>query len=97
MPYNQLASVFTPQGQAAVLTPAVLLPKMFPPDPYDMDRGWRPVGFVNALEGTKGGPVREFGTAPSVDDYLKLEGEFEQRTMAFIQKNAAAKKPFFVA
>ncbi|HEY2620401.1 MAG TPA: sulfatase-like hydrolase/transferase [Acetobacteraceae bacterium] len=97
MPYNQLASVFTPQGQAAVLTPAVLFPKMFPPDPYDMDQGWRPVGFVNALEGTKGGPVREFGTAPSLDDYLKLEGEFEKRTLAFIEKNAAAKKPFFVA
>jgi arylsulfatase A-like enzyme len=97
MPYNQLASVFTPQGQAAVLTPAVLFPKMFPPDPYDMDPGWRPIGFVNALEGTKGGPVREFGTAPSVEEYLKLEGEFEKRTLAFIQKNAAAKKPFFVA
>jgi len=97
MPYNQLTSVFTPQGQVAVLSPAVLFPKMFPADPYDMDPGWRPVGFVNALEGTKGGPVREFGIAPSLDDYLKLEGEFEKRTLAFIQENAAAKKPFFVA
>jgi arylsulfatase A-like enzyme len=96
MPYNQLQSVFTPQGQATVLTPAVLFPQMFPKDPYDMDPGWRPVGFVNALEGTKGGPVREFGTT-SHDDYLKLEGEFEKRTFAFIQKNAAARKPFFVA
>ena len=61
MPYNQLDSVFTPQGQVAVLTPAVLFPQMFPKDPYDMDPGWRPVGFVNALEGTKDGPVREFG------------------------------------
>jgi Sulfatase len=64
MPYNQLESVFTPQGQAAVLTPAVLFPQMFPKDPYGIDQGWRPTGFVNALEGTKGGPVREFGTAP---------------------------------
>jgi arylsulfatase len=97
MPYNQLESVFTPQGQAAVLTPAVLFPQMFPKDPYDMDPSWRPIGFVNALEGTKGVPVREFGTAPNHDDYLKLEGEFEKRTFAFIQKNAEAKKPFFVA
>ena len=96
MPYNQLVSVFTPQGQAAILTPAVLFPQMFPKDPYDIDPGWRPVGLVNALEGTRGGPVREFGTT-SHDDYLKLEGEFEKRTFAFIQKNAAAKKPFFVA
>ena len=27
---------------------------------------------------------------------MKLEGEFEKRTLAFIEKNAAAKKPFFV-
>ena len=97
MPYNQATSVFTPQGQAAALTPAVLFPQMFPKDPYDMDPGWRPSGFVFALEGTKGGPVREFGRAPNHDDYLKLEGEFEKRTLAFIQKNAAAKKPFYVA
>jgi catechol 2,3-dioxygenase-like lactoylglutathione lyase family enzyme len=45
----------------------------------------------------KGGPVREFGTSPSHDDYLKLDPGFEKRTLAFIQKNAAAKKPFFVA
>jgi arylsulfatase len=97
MPYNQLESVFTPQGQVAVLTPAVLFPQMFPKDPYDIDGSWRPVGFVNALEGTKGGPVREFGTAPNHDEYLKLEGEFEKRTLAFIDKNAAAKKPFYIA
>ena len=95
MPYNQTTSVFTPQGQAAALTPAVLFPQMFPKDPYDMDPGWRPSGYVFALEGTKGGPVREFGRAPNHDDYLKLEGEFEKRTLAFIQKNAAAKKPFY--
>jgi hypothetical protein len=49
-----------------------------------------------ALEGTKSGPVREFGRAPNYDDYLKLDGEFEKRTLAFIEKNAAAKKPYFV-
>ena len=97
MPYNQVASLFTPQGQAGVLSPGVMLPQMFPTDPYDMDKGWRPYGYVFALEGTKGGPVREFGKAPNHDDYLKLEGEFEKRTLAFIRKNAAAKKPFYVA
>ncbi|MGH7799511.1 MAG: sulfatase-like hydrolase/transferase [Thermodesulfobacteriota bacterium] len=97
MPYNQVLSMYNPQGQAAALSPAVLFPEMFPKDPYDMDSGWRPKGFVVALEGTKGGPVREFGKAPNHDDYLKLEGEFEIRTLAFIQKNAEAKKPFYVA
>jgi hypothetical protein len=50
MPYNQVPSLFTPQGQMAVLSPAV----MFPEDRYDKDPGWRPNGYVFALEGTKG-------------------------------------------
>ena len=34
-------------------------------------------GFVFALEGTKGGPVREFGRALNHDDYMKLSGNAE--------------------
>ncbi len=94
-PYNQVPSLFTPQGQMAALTPAVMCPEMFGKDPYDLDPGWRPKGFVYALEGTKGGPVREFGKAPNPADYMKIDGECEKRLLAFIQKNAAAKKPFY--
>ena len=97
MPYNQVPSLYTPAGQANVLAPAVMIPEMYPKDPYDMDTGWRPKGFVFALEGVKGGPVNEFGRAPNHDDYMKVEGESQKRTIAFIQKNAAAKKPFYVA
>ena len=97
MPYNQVPSLFTPQGQMAVLTPAVMYPKMFGKDPYDMDPGWRPTGFVFALEGVKGGPVREFGRAPNHDDYMKMEPEMQKRSLAFIEKNAGAKKPFYLA
>ena len=96
MPYNQVVSLYTPQGQMAALAGAVLYPQMFPKDPYDMDPGWRPSGFVFALEGTKGGPVNEFGRAPNHADYLKIEDESQKRTLAFIQKYAAAKKPFYV-
>lgn len=97
MPYNQIPSLYTPQGQMAALSPAVLFPEMFPKDPYDMDPGWRPRGFVFALEGTKGGPVNEFGRAPNHDDYLKIDPECYKRTLGFIQKNTAAKKPFYIA
>jgi len=97
MPYNQAPSAFTPQGQMAVLAPAVMFPEMYPKDPYDMDQGWRPKGYVFALEGAKGGPVNEFGRAPKLEDYMKLEDEFEKRTLDFIRKNAAAKKPFYAA
>jgi arylsulfatase len=95
-PYNQVPSLYTPQGQMAVLAPAVMYPQMFGKDPYDMDPGWRPTGFVFALEGTKGGPVREFGRAPNHDDYMKIDPECEKRVFAFIEKNAAAKKPFYI-
>lgn len=94
-PYNQVPSLYTPQGQMAALAPAVMFPEMFPKDPYDIDPGWRPTGFVFALEGTKGGPVREFGQA-SLDDYMKLDPEMQRRTIEFIRKNAAEKKPFYV-
>jgi hypothetical protein len=96
-PYNQVPSLYNPQGQLAVLSPAVLYPKMFGKDPYDIDPGWRPTGYVFALEGMKGGPVREFGRAPNHDDYMKIDEESQKRTMAFIRKSVAAKKPFYVA
>jgi arylsulfatase A-like enzyme len=96
MPYNQVPSLYTPQGQMAVLSPAVLFPEMFGKDPYDIDPGWRPKGYVFALEGTKGGPVSEFGRAPNHDDYMKIDPECQKRTIAFIRKNAAAKKPFYI-
>jgi len=96
-PYNQVPSLYNPQGQMFALTPAVLFPEMFGKDPYDIDPGWRPTGFVFALEGVKGGPVREFGRAPNHDDYMKIDLESQKRTMAFIRKSVAAKKPFYVA
>ena len=97
MPYNQVPSLYNPQGQIMALTPAVLYPKMFGKDPYDMDTTWRPNGAVYALEGKKGGPVSEFGRFPNHADYLKIEGECQKRLFAFIEKNAAAKKPFYSA
>ena len=78
-----------------MLTPAVMFPQMFAKDPYDIDPGWRPTGFVFALEGTKGGPVREWG-GPTLDDYNKQDPEIQKRTIEFIRKNAAAKKPFYL-
>jgi hypothetical protein len=97
MPYNQAPSLFTPPGQMNVLTPAVMFPEMYPEDRYDKDPGWRPNGFVFALEGKKGGPVTEFGRAPDHAAYAATDGECQKRTLAFIEKNAAAKKPFYCA
>jgi arylsulfatase len=64
-PYNQVASLYTPQAEhAGAIGQGALHPEAFPKDPYDMDDGWRPKGYVWALEGKKGGPVREWGTPP---------------------------------
>ena len=97
MPYNQVPSLFTPQGQMAALVPGTMYPEMFAKDPYDMAPDWRPRGYVYALEGVKGGPVREFGKAGNHADYMAMEPEMQKRSMAFIAKNVAAKKPFYLA
>ncbi len=103
-PYNQVPSLYVPRGQRGPLVSGVLYPEMFPEDPYDMDKGWRPRGFVWSLEGKKGGPVREWtyddgkGLPPMDEEgYYKLEEVWQDKTVAFMKKSAAANKPFFIA
>ncbi|MCP4083040.1 MAG: sulfatase-like hydrolase/transferase, partial [Planctomycetaceae bacterium] len=96
-PYNQVPSLYVPKAQIAALSAAVMFPEMFGEDPYDIDKGWRPNGYVWALEGKKGGPVREVGNPPNHDDYMALEDEFFKRTSEFIENNAKGDKPFYVA
>ena len=95
-PYNQVPSMYTVQAETMGAISG-MYPDQMPHDRYNMDKGWAPTGFVNALEGTKGGPVREFGRAPDLNDYIQIELESQRRTLAFIEKNAKAKKPFYVA
>ncbi len=97
-PYNQVPSLYIPQlEQAGVIVPTTLRPELFPNDPYDIDKGWRPKGFVWALEGKKDGPVREWGKPPNLADYIALDGECEKRASIFMKKAVDAKKPFYIA
>jgi arylsulfatase len=96
-PYNQVPSLYTPRGQRGALFPTSMHPELYPEDPYDMDKGWRPDGYVWMLEGTKGGPVREWGTPPNEADYYAIEAECQKRTINFIRKSVAANKPFFIS
>ena len=64
-PYNQVPSLYVPRGQRGPLMPTIMYPEMFPEDPYDMDKGWRPKGYVWNLEGEKGGPVRDLSRSRS--------------------------------
>jgi len=96
-PYNQVPSMYVARGDLGPMFPTSVMPELYPNDPYDMDKGWRPDGYVWALEGTKNGPVREWGTPPNEDDYYALEGEMQKRTLDFIKRSAEAEKPFFVS
>jgi len=96
-PYNQVPSLYTTRGQLGPMFPTSVDPSLYPKDPYDIDAGWRPDGYVWMLEGTKGGPVREWGTPPNEADYYAIEGECQKRTLAFIKKSVAANKPFFIS
>ncbi len=97
-PYNQVPSMYTPELEAAgAIRPGSLHTEILPDDPYDIDKGWRPKGYVWALEGVKGGPVREYGTPPNLADYISIDGEGEKRMSAFMKRNVEAKKPFYVA
>ena len=60
-PYNQVPSLYTPQGQMSVLAPGVLFPQMFGKDPYDIDFGLAPDGLCVRLgrrEGRPGSGIR---------------------------------------
>ncbi len=97
-PYNQVPSLYVEQVERmGGIMPTSMFPEIWPDDPYDMDKGWRPKGYVWALEGKKGGPVTEFVKTGDLKDYNSIMVETRKRTMAFIEKNAKAKKPFYVA
>ena len=97
-PYNQAVSMYLPQSEkVGAVAPTALYPETFPNDPYGMDKGWRVKGMVWHLEGKKGEQVREFLPPTKRDNWYEAMAQEASRTMAFIEKNAAAKKPFYVS
>lgn len=97
-PYNQVPMMYLPQMEhAGAISATTMNPELFPDDRYDMDKEWRPDGLVWWLEGDKDGPVREFLPPTSLDNWYKSAKEEEIRTLAFIEKNAISKTPFYAA
>jgi arylsulfatase len=94
-PYNQVLSLWNRTGEA-VNAMMGLYEDMIPDDGYRLDNTFVPKGWVMTIEGTKGGDTREWADT-SHDTYLKTDPECQKRTLAFINKNAKAKKPFYVA
>lgn len=95
-PYNQVPSMWIPQAEVANIITG-LYPDLYGKDKYDIDKSWQPIGMVWTLEGTKGGKTREWGAPPDIKNYWDIETEAQKRTLAFIDKSVAEKKPFFIA
>ena len=95
LPYNQVSSIWNPMGDVANIAPGSA--HMRKDNVHELDEhGLRPDGMVMVIDGKKGEYSREWG-APDVETYSKVDAESEQRMMAFIDKNAADEKPFFVS
>ena len=70
--------------------------QMLVPNPYKLDDTFLPKGYVGYIEGKK----RELGKEwmdDSKESYDKFDPETKVRALDFIRRNAAAKKPFYVA
>jgi len=93
--YNQILSLWTRKGEAANATMG-LYEDMLPEDPYKLDDTFVTKAWVLAVEGEKGRPARQWGDN-SHDTYVKMDAEAQKRTLAFIERNAKAGKPFYVA
>ena len=46
-------------GTAGGTVESRVFPEMYPDNPYDIDKGWQARGYAWALEGKRGGAVRE--------------------------------------
>lgn len=93
--YNQILSLWTRKGEGANATIG-LYEDMLPEDPYKLDDSFITKAWVQVLEGTKGGSTRQWGDN-SHDTYVKIDAEAQRRTFDFIERNAKAGKPFYVA
>jgi len=93
--YNQILSLWTSLGEGANATIG-LMENMLPPDPYKLDDTFVTKGWVLAAEGKKGEKARQWGDNTH-DTYVKMDPEAQRRTLEFIERNAKAGKPFYIA
>lgn len=93
--YNQILSLNTRLAEGANASIG-LFEDMLPEDPYKLDDTFITKGWVQIAEGTKDGPTRQWGDN-SHENYLKIDPEAQRRTLEFIERNAKAGKPFYVA
>jgi arylsulfatase len=93
--YNQILSLNTRMAEGANASMG-LFEDMLPPDPYKLDDTFITKGWIQMAEGKKGELARQWGDN-SHDNYMKIDPEAQRRTLDFIERSAAADKPFYVA
>ncbi len=64
---------------------------------HTLDQEFRPLGWINQLEATRGGEASEFMGPPTAAGYKKLMRANQQQALKFIADNASADKPFYLA
>jgi arylsulfatase A-like enzyme len=93
--YNQILSLNTAeaeQGNGSI----GLHEDMLVPDPYMNDDTFITKAWVQIAEGTKGGETRIWRDN-SLETYEAIDPEAQKRTLDFIERNAKAGKPFYIA
>jgi len=93
--YNQILSLNTKLAEGANASIG-LHEDILPPDPYKLDDSFVTKGWVMIAEGKKGEKTRQWGDN-SHDTYVKIDPEAQRRTLEFIERNAKAGKPFYIA
>ncbi len=95
-PYNQIASLWNVQAEAAGGVMG-MFPEILAKDPYQLDNKFGQKGMVLYIEGKKGEQGKEWGATQTPQDFGALDMECAKRALTFMAKSAAEKKPFYVA
>ena len=93
--YNQILSLNTveaEQGNASM----GLQESILPDDPYKLDDTFITKDWIQIAEGTKGGETRQWRDN-TLETYEAIDPEAQKRTLEFIERNAKAGKPFYIA
>lgn len=93
--YNQLLSLSTVEAEQGNGSMG-LHESILPPDPYKLDDTFITKAWVQVAEGTKGGETNQWRDN-TLKTYEAIDPEAQKRTLEFIERNAKAGKPFYVA
>lgn len=93
--YNQILSLNTVEAEQGNGSMG-LIEGILPDDPFKLDETFVTKAWVQVAEGTKGGETNQWRDN-TLKTYEEIDPEAQKRTMAFIERNAKAGKPFYVA